>query len=94
MPETIETHGRTLTVYDLSQRLSNSTSDFQPNSHHIDYVDADSTAAMTGTLFGMGPDYWPDGKGPSPRSRSSSTRGAGAGGFIARRCSRSTGQDR
>lgn len=63
MPEIIETRGRTLVVYDLSQRLSNSTSDFQPNSHRIDYVDADSTAVMTGELFGMGPDYWPDGKG-------------------------------
>jgi kynurenine formamidase len=63
MPETIETRGRKLAVYDLSQRLSNSTSDFQPNSHHIEYMDADRTAAMTGELFGMGPDYWPDGKG-------------------------------
>jgi kynurenine formamidase len=63
MHEVIEMFGRRFTVYDLSQRLSNSTSSFQPNSHRIDYMGADDTAALTGRLFGMGPDYWPDGKG-------------------------------
>ncbi|HEY6748096.1 MAG TPA: cyclase family protein [Mycobacteriales bacterium] len=63
MHEVIEMFGRRFTVYDLSQRLSNSTSSFQPNSHHIDYMNADDTAALTGRLFGMGPEFWPDGKG-------------------------------
>ena len=63
MPEVIELFGRRLAVYDLSQRLSNSTSSFQPNSHRIEYMGAEATVELTGRLFGMGPDYWPDGKG-------------------------------
>lgn len=63
MPETFFAGGRKITAYDLSERLSNETSTFQPNKHHIEYVTADQSAAMTGTLFGMGPEYWPDGKG-------------------------------
>lgn len=63
MIETIETAGRRLTVYDLSQRLGNATSRFEPNPHEIVYVDSDQSAALTGRLFGIGPEYWPDGKG-------------------------------
>jgi kynurenine formamidase len=61
--ETIETAGRRLTVYDLSQQLGNATSPFEPNRHEIEYVDADRSAALTGELFGIGPEFWPDGKG-------------------------------
>lgn len=63
MAEIIETAGRRLTVYDLSQQLGNRTSQFEPNRHEIDYVDADRSAALTGELFGIGPEYWPAGKG-------------------------------
>lgn len=63
MAEIIETAGRRLTVYDLSQTVSNQTSAAEPNKHHIEYLDADQTAEMTGKLFGIGPEYWPDGKG-------------------------------
>jgi kynurenine formamidase len=61
--EVVETGARRLVVFDLSQRLSNRTSDFEPNRHDIRYAGADETAAMTGRLFGMGPEVWPDGKG-------------------------------
>ena len=61
--ELIEVRGRRLTVLDLSQRLSNDTSEFEPNRHRIDYADADDTAALTGRMFGVGPEVWPDGKG-------------------------------
>lgn len=62
-PEIIEAGGRILTVYDLSQRLGNRTSAIEPNAHRIDYMDADQTAAMTGTKFGIGPEFWPGGRG-------------------------------
>jgi kynurenine formamidase len=61
--ETIEAAGRRMKVYDLSQRLGNHTSQFEPNRHEIEYVDADQSAALTGSLFGIGPEFWPDGKG-------------------------------
>jgi kynurenine formamidase len=63
MPETVHVAGRRFTLYDLSERLSNETSTFQPNHHHIEYLDADQTVQMTGTHFGIGPEHWPDGKG-------------------------------
>ncbi|MGH7861629.1 MAG: cyclase family protein [Candidatus Dormibacteraceae bacterium] len=62
MPETIETNGHRLTVYDLSQRLSNRTEAFEPNRHHIEYHDWDDTAAMSLAMFGIGAEYWPDNK--------------------------------
>lgn len=52
-----------MTVYDLSQRLGNHTSEFEPNPHEIQYADADQTVAMTEKLFGVGPELWPGGKG-------------------------------
>jgi len=55
--------GRRVTVYDLSQALSNHTSDFQPNRHDITYVTAEETVRQTDRMHGIGTDYWPDGKG-------------------------------
>ncbi len=63
MAEVIQTGGRRLVVYDLSQQLGNETSAAEPNPHHIEYLDADQTAELTGKLFGIGPEYWPGGKG-------------------------------
>ncbi len=62
MPEASETGVRRLTVYDLSQRLSNRTSEFEPNKHRIEYHDHDQTAPLSEALFGIGAEYWPDGK--------------------------------
>ncbi len=61
--ETVEAAGRRLTVYDLSQRLSNETAPFEPNPHKIAYFDADQTVAHTKEKVGIGPEYWPDGRG-------------------------------
>lgn len=63
MPETMHLFGRNVTIYDLSQTLSNETSAFQPNRHHIEYLTAEQTVAMTGRQSGIGPEYWPDGQG-------------------------------
>ncbi len=62
MPEAIETHGHRLTIYDLSQRMGNRTSDFEPNRHHIEYLDHDQTADLSMAMFGLGAEYWPDGR--------------------------------
>lgn len=63
MPEVIRAAGRSQVVYDLSQPLSNRTSEFEPNKHEIQYAEPEQTAALTGKLFGIGPEYWPGGKG-------------------------------
>jgi kynurenine formamidase len=63
MSENVPLLGKNVVVYDLSQALSNSTSSFQPNRHHIEYVSAEQSVAMTGAAFGIGPEYWPDGQG-------------------------------
>lgn len=63
VPEVMSLFGRTVRVYDLSQTLSNDTGAFQPNKHQIEYLTPDQTVELTGRLFGLGPDYWPDGQG-------------------------------
>jgi kynurenine formamidase len=63
MPEIIRIAGIELMAYDLSQTLSNATSGFQPNGHHITYQTPEQTVAMTERLFGIGPEYWPGGLG-------------------------------
>jgi kynurenine formamidase len=57
--ETAVVDGRRLTFYDLSDCLSNATSDFEFNKHEIIYVTPEQVAAEA---FGLGPSYWPDGK--------------------------------
>jgi kynurenine formamidase len=61
MPELIETAGRRLTVYDLSQNLSNRTSDFEPNPHRIDYHAPEETARLYEATLGLAADVWPGG---------------------------------
>jgi kynurenine formamidase len=62
MGETFEVGGRRQTVIDLSDCLSNSTSHVEPNRHEIQYLDDEQTAGMSEQLFGIGADYWQDGK--------------------------------
>ena len=62
MPETVPMLGIHSAVYDLSQTLSNSTSEFQPNRHRIEYISAEQSVTMTAAL-GIGPEYWPDAQG-------------------------------
>lgn len=62
MSEEFTINGHRINIYDLSERLSNDTSSFQPNKHRIEYVTADQAVAMT-AAFGIGAEYWPDGQG-------------------------------
>jgi kynurenine formamidase len=48
------------TLYDLSDCLSNATSDFEFNRHDITYLDPELTARESAN-WGLGPEYWPDG---------------------------------
>jgi kynurenine formamidase len=50
----------TRTYYDLSDCLSNTTSDFEFNRHEITYLDPELTARESAS-WGLGPEYWPDG---------------------------------
>jgi kynurenine formamidase len=61
MPEVIETGGRRLTLYDLSQRVSNRTSDFEPNPHRIEYHTPAETAAVYAATLDLPADLWPGG---------------------------------
>ncbi len=62
MPETVTRGGRTFTLYDLSDCLSNDTSPFEFNKHHIEYLTPEQTAAESEAVFGIGPEFWPGGK--------------------------------
>jgi len=46
--------------YDLSDVLSNDTSDFEFNKHEIAYLTPELTAAQSAE-WGLGPEYWPGG---------------------------------
>jgi kynurenine formamidase len=48
------------TFYDLSDTLSNATSEFEFNKHEITYIGPELTAVESEN-WGLGPDYWPDG---------------------------------
>ena len=52
---------RTVRVIDLSQRLSNDTSAFEPMPHMIEYVDHRDNVALSEEKFGLGAEYWKDG---------------------------------
>jgi kynurenine formamidase len=60
--ETVRRGGKTLTFYDLSDTLSNSTSAFEPNPHTIEYMTPDQTIHASEALWGIGPEHWPDGQ--------------------------------
>ena len=71
MATTIERDGTTLTVYDLSDCLSNSTSEFEPNSHRIEYTTSEESAAAG--RMGVPSELWPDGHGPQVETVTLST---------------------
>jgi kynurenine formamidase len=48
-------------LVDLSQRLSNATSEFEPNPHSIEYFDHSAAAKLT-DAYGIEPELWPDGQ--------------------------------
>ncbi len=53
--------GRGVRVIDLSQRLSNATSGFEPMPHTIEYSDHRDTIAVTEQWLGVGAEHWRDG---------------------------------
>jgi kynurenine formamidase len=53
--------GREVEVIDLSQVLSNSTTEFEPMPHQIEYHDHTDTVAVAEEKFGLGAEYWRDG---------------------------------
>jgi kynurenine formamidase len=59
--ETLLLGGRPFGVIDLSQRLSNATSEFEPMPHHIEYFDHEDTIPVVEEKFGLGASHWRDG---------------------------------
>lgn len=49
----VELFGRRLELYDLSDTLSNSTSEHEPNPHQIEYMDHLATLPIAAQLFGL-----------------------------------------
>ncbi|HZQ64353.1 MAG TPA: cyclase family protein [Gaiellaceae bacterium] len=62
MAETVIRGRKKLTFYDLSDTLSNDTSEFEPNAHRIEYLTPEQTAATSLERLGLGPGHWPDGQ--------------------------------
>ena len=62
MPETFTRAGGTYTLYDLSDTLSNSTREFEPNPHEISYMGPAETLAEGEKRWGVGADFWPNGE--------------------------------
>jgi kynurenine formamidase len=57
----IELAGRRLRAIDLSHRLSNATSAFEPNPHRIEYVEH-GAGARASDAIGIDPSLWPEGR--------------------------------
>jgi kynurenine formamidase len=53
--------GRDVRVVDLSQRLSNATTPFEPMPHTIEYFDHEATIPISEEKFGLGAEHWRDG---------------------------------
>lgn len=53
--------GRDVRVIDLSQRLGNATSAFEPMPHAIEYFDHTDTIAVAEEKFGLGAEHWREG---------------------------------
>ncbi len=61
MPETVIRNGRTQVIYDLSDCLSNSTAEFEPLRHQIDYMTPEESIAATTEMWGLPAEHWPGG---------------------------------
>ena len=60
--ETFAFGGRDVQVVDLSQRLGNDTSAFEPMPHTIEYFDHTATIPVAEEKFGLGAEHWLEGK--------------------------------
>jgi kynurenine formamidase len=59
--ERVDFGGRAVRVIDLSQRLGNATSAFEPMPHSIEYFDHTDTIPIAAEKFGLGAEHWRDG---------------------------------
>lgn len=60
--ERVRLLGIPVDVYDLSQRLTNDTSEFEPMPHVIEYFDHEDTAPLVEAKFGLPRKLWLDGQ--------------------------------
>lgn len=60
-PERLRLFGHDVAVIDLSQRLDNATSDFEPMPHRIEYFDHRDTVKQVHEAYGLGGELWLDG---------------------------------
>lgn len=60
-------------LIDLSDCLSNKTSSFEPNPHHIDYLSHEESLPVSEKLFGLSKADWPEGHGWAAESITLST---------------------
>jgi kynurenine formamidase len=58
--ETLVLGGRRFRVIDLSQRLSNDTTAFEPMPHTIEYTDHEQSRAVVEERFGLAKEHWRD----------------------------------
>ncbi|MFC4547246.1 cyclase family protein [Paenactinomyces guangxiensis] len=58
--ETIERNGKRTILIDLSDRLSNKTSEYELNPHRITYLDHAAGVELGEKALGLGKEYWPD----------------------------------
>jgi kynurenine formamidase len=63
MRETVERNGKSMTLIDLSDKLKNSTSEFEPSPHIIKYSSHKQAVRTTKKFLGIGKEYWPEGEG-------------------------------
>jgi kynurenine formamidase len=61
MSEVFDFGGREVEAIDLSQALSNTTSEFEPLRHQIDYIDHVASRAYVEERWGLEPEAWRDG---------------------------------
>ncbi|TCS93587.1 cyclase family protein [Hazenella coriacea] len=60
--EMFEQNGVKTTLIDLSDKLRNQTSPFEPNPHKIKYFDHKESIQVTEKFLGLNESFWPDGE--------------------------------
>lgn len=63
MKETFEVNGKRTTLIDLSDQISNDTSAFELNEHHIEYFSHKDAIPVTDKIVGINEEHWEDGIG-------------------------------
>ena len=63
MIENFVRNGKRTIIIDLSDRLTNDTRDFEPNTHKITYKNHKDSIAVTEKFLGLDESYWPDKEG-------------------------------